>query len=72
MLDTLLSAPITLADFAGVFKTVIGVLLSLAGLGMTVMGGIALADGSKKGGVMLAMGVAMLAAGLWLVGAIGG
>lgn len=71
MLDTL-SLPVSLAAFADVFKTVIGVLLSLSGLGLTVMGGIALADGSKKGGVMLAMGVAMLAAGLWLVGAIGG
>jgi hypothetical protein len=70
MLDTL-PLPISLAGFAEVFKTVIGVLLSLSGLGLTVMGGIALADGSKKGGVMLAMGVAMLAAGLWLAGAIG-
>ena len=56
MLDILASLPVTLGgSFADVFKTVIGVLLSLAGLGLTVMGGIALSDGSKKGGVMLLM-----------------
>ena len=73
MLDTSTLSLLPLAAFADVFKTVIGVLLALAGLGLTVMGGIALADRSvKSGGGALIVGLAMLAGGLWLVGALPG
>lgn len=69
MTDLLLSLP--LATFAEVFKTVIGVLLSLAGLGLVVMGGIALADRSwASGGGAFLVGLVMLVGGMWLVGAI--
>lgn len=69
MTDLLLSLP--LATFAEVFKTVIGVLLSLAGLGLVVMGGIALADRSwKSGGGAFLVGLVMLVGGMWLVGAL--
>jgi hypothetical protein len=73
MLMAMLDLPtlVTLAGFADVFKTVIGVLLALAGLGFTVMGGIALADRAwKSGGGALVVGLAFLAGGLWLVGAL--
>lgn len=73
MYDVLLSlvTPITLADFAHGFKTVIGVLLALAGLGLVVMGGIALADRSwKSGGGAFVIGLVMLLGGMWLVGAL--
>ena len=73
MSDVLLSltAPITLAAFPEMFKTVIGVLLSLAGLGLVVMGGIALADRSwKSGGGAFVIGLVMLLGGMWLVGAL--
>lgn len=70
MLDILPSL-VSLAAFADVFKTIIGVLLALAGLGLTVMGGIALADRAwKSGGGALLIGLAFLAGGLWLVGAL--
>ena len=66
-----LTAPATLAAFAEGFKTVIGVLLSLAGLGLVVMGGIALADRSwKSGGGAFVIGLVMLLGGMWLVGAL--
>ena len=73
MLDTLLSSasPLSLATFAGVFKVVIGVLLSLSGLGLVVMGAIALADRSwKSGGGAFGVGLVLLLGGLWLVGAL--
>ncbi len=68
----LLLPSLPLASFAEVFKTVIGVLLSLAGLGLVVMGGIALADRSwKSGGGAFLVGLVLLVGGLWLVGAVG-
>jgi hypothetical protein len=73
MSDALLSlaAPGSLAAFADIFKTVIGVILSLAGLGLVVMGGIALADRSwRSGGGAFAIGLVMLLGGMWLVGAL--
>jgi hypothetical protein len=73
MSDVLLSlhAPATLAAFADGFKTVIGVLLALAGLGLVVMGGIALADRSwKSGSGAFVVGLVMLLGGMWLVGAL--
>ena len=60
---------ILLADFAQVFKTVIGVILALSGLGILLMGVIAIADRSWRSGIITAaMGVVLLVGGLWLVG----
>ena len=57
------------ADFAQTFKVVIGVILALAGLGILLMGVIAIADRSwKSGGITAGLGTALLVAGLWLVG----
>ena len=59
------------ATFAETFKTVIGVLLSLSGLGILLMGVIALSDKSfQKGGMAALLGVVLLVGGLWLVGAL--
>ena len=70
MLDTLFAvAPV--AAFADVFKVVIGVLLSLAGLGLLVMGAIAVADKAwKSAGPGLIVGLVLLVGGLFLVGAL--
>ncbi len=66
----LLAPLVFLADVGGTLKTVIGVILALAGLGILLMGAIALADKSlQKGGIAVGLGAAMIAAGLWLVGA---
>jgi hypothetical protein len=63
---------IVLADFASVFKTVIGVILSLSGLGVLLMGVIALADKSYRSGTIAAvLGAVLLVVGLWLVGVMG-
>jgi len=60
-----------LAAFADVFKIVLGVLLSLCGLGVILMGVIAMADRRWRGGAIgAAAGAAMFALGLWLVGVI--
>jgi hypothetical protein len=64
---------VVLATFAETFKTVIGVILALSGLGVLLMGVIALADKSMKSGSIAAiMGAVLLVVGLYLVGAIGG
>ena len=61
-----------IATFAETFKTVIGVILALSGLGVLLMGVIALADKSVKSGSIAAiMGAVLLVVGLYLVGAIG-
>lgn len=61
-----------LATFAETFKTVIGVILALSGLGVLLMGVIALADKSVKSGSIAAiLGAVLLVVGLFLVGAIG-
>ena len=60
------------ATFGEVFKTIIGVILALSGLGVLLMGVIALADRSFKSGTVAAvLGAALLVFGLWMVGAIG-
>ena len=60
-----------LAGFAETFKTIIGVILALAGLGILLMGTIALSDKAwRSGGVATGLGAALLVAGLWLVGAL--
>lgn len=65
------SASLPVAAFADLFKTVIGVLLALAGLGLVVMGGIALADRAwKSGGGAFVVGLVLLVGGMWLVGAL--
>ncbi|HVG95095.1 MAG TPA: hypothetical protein VND21_11655 [Planctomycetota bacterium] len=52
-------------------KTVIGVLMALSGLGVLLMGVIAMADRAlQKGGIAVGLGAALIAAGLWLVGAL--
>ncbi len=62
---------VVLATFAETFKTVIGVILALSGLGVLLMGVIALADKSMKSGSIAAiMGAVLLTVGLFLVGAV--
>ena len=58
-----------LAGFADVFKIVVGVILSLGGLGLVLMGAIAIADRSWKPGLgAFGVGLALLLGGMWLVG----
>ena len=60
--------PLVLASIGGTLRTVIGVVLALAGLGVLLMGVIALADKSvQKGATAAVMGAGLIAAGLWLV-----
>jgi hypothetical protein len=67
-----MSVLILAATFGQVFKTIVGVILALSGLGVLLMGVIALADRSfKSGAVAAVMGAALLVLGLWMVGAIG-
>mgnify|MGYP001100927379 CR=1 FL=1 len=52
---------IVLADFAATFQTVVGVILSLSGLGVLLMGVIAIADKSwRQGTVTSILGAALL------------
>jgi hypothetical protein len=65
------SAVAPLASIADVLEIVIGVVLSLVGLGLVLMGVIALADRSWKGGAGATAGGALLTAvGMWLVGVL--
>ena len=58
-------------EVGGTLKTVIGVIMALSGLGVLLMGVIALADKQvQKGGIAAGLGAALIAAGLWLVGAL--
>jgi hypothetical protein len=58
-----------LAGFADVFPIVLGVLLALCGLGLLLMGLIALADRAWRSGTVGALsGLVLLVSGLWLVG----
>ena len=60
-----------LAAFADTFKTVLGVLLALAGLGVGLQGVVGLAGKSwKTGATFLGIGAALLIVGLHLAGAI--
>ena len=60
-----------LAGFFDVFEIVIGVLLSLTGLGIVLMGLIAVAAGTWKRGTLGALAGALLTAlGFWLVGVL--
>jgi hypothetical protein len=61
-----------LAAFADAFPVVAGVLLSLSGLGIVLMGVIAMANRRwKKGGVGAAAGAVLVVVGFFLVGVIG-
>jgi hypothetical protein len=67
-----MSGLVVVAAFADVFKTVVGVLLALVGLGVLVMGVVGLADRSWKSGAIYAgVGAAVLGIGLHLAGALG-
>ena len=69
VVSSFLATPV--AEFHDVVRNVIGVLLALAGLGLVVMGGIALADRSwKSGGGAFAVGLVLLLGGMWLVKAL--
>lgn len=60
-----------LGAFSDVFKIVLGVLLSLCGLGVVLMGVIAMADRRwRRGAIGALAGVGMLALGFWLVGVV--
>jgi len=59
----------TLAGFTDVFQIVLGVLLSLCGLGLLLMGLLALADRAwRPGAVGAGAGLVLFVGGLWLVG----
>lgn len=63
-----LAAPV-LAGFTDVIPIVLGVLLALCGLGLMLMGLLAVADRAwRSGSVGALVGLALFAAGLWLVG----
>lgn len=60
--------PLVLGSIGGTLRTVIGVVLALAGLGVLLMGVIALADKSvQKGATAAVLGAGLIAGGLWLV-----
>ena len=62
----------TLAGFVDVFQVVVGVLLSLGGLGILLMGLIAMIDRDVRRGATAALiGAACFGGGLWLVGVFG-
>ena len=55
-----------------VLWSVIGVMLGLAGLAVTLMGLLAIADGfARRGAISLLCGLLSLALGLYLVGLLG-
>jgi hypothetical protein len=61
----------TVVAFIDVLGIVVGVLLSLCGLGLVVMGAVAMADRRWRGGATLAaVGLAALATGFLLVGVV--
>jgi hypothetical protein len=60
---------LVLAGFVEVFRQIIGVVLALSGLGVLLMGVIALSDKAwRSGAVAAGLGAVLLVAGLWLVG----
>jgi hypothetical protein len=67
----LLSTTLLAFSVGTTLRTVIGVIMALSGLGVLLMGVIAMADKSvQKGGIAIGLGAALVAAGLWLVGAM--
>lgn len=64
--------PPLLAGFADVFPIVLGVLMALCGLGLLLMGLLALADRAWRSGSLGALsGLLLFVGGLWLVGVLG-
>jgi hypothetical protein len=62
----------SLASFSGVFQIVVGVLLSLGGLGVLLMGVMAMMARRWRGGAVgCAVGLGLLFLGFWLVGVVG-
>lgn len=60
---------VLLASFVDVLQIVIGVLMSLSGLGLLLMGLIALTDRAfRQGGLGVLFGLGLLVGGFWLVG----
>jgi hypothetical protein len=58
-----------LAGFVDVFQVVLGVILSLSGIGLLLMGLIAVADRElRRGGLAALFGAALFVVGMWLVG----
>jgi hypothetical protein len=69
LLDRVAGSGLLVASFADVFQVVLGVVLSLCGLGLLLLGLIAVADREwKRGGAATLVGAGLLAAGMWLVG----
>ena len=67
---SVLALPV-LGAFLDVFGIVVGVLLALTGLGIVLLGLIAVAAGTWQRGALGALGGALLTAlGLWLVGVL--
>jgi len=70
-LSPLLPLVPVLATVGDTLKTVMGVVLGLAGMALLLVGVIALADKSvQKGATAAIVGAALMAAGLWLTGAL--
>ena len=64
-------APVLAFEVGTTLKIVIGVIMALSGLGVLLMGVIATADKAlQKGAIAMGLGAALIAAGLWLVGAL--
>jgi hypothetical protein len=63
---------LVLASFTDVFQSILGVLFALCGLGLLLMGLIALSDREwRHGGAATLFGLLLSAAGMWLVGILG-
>lgn len=63
---------LVLASFADVFQSVLGVLFGLSGVGLLLMGLIALSDREwRHGGAATLFGLGMSAVAMWLVGILG-
>lgn len=62
---------LVLASIGDTLKTVMGVVLGLTGMAVLLVGVIALADKSvQKGATAAVLGAVLMAAGLWLTGAL--
>ena len=70
-MTVVLSTLLVLASVGDTLKTVMGVVLGLAGMAILVVGVIALADKSvQKGATAAVLGAVLMIAGLWLTGAL--
>jgi hypothetical protein len=70
-MTAVLSTLFVLASIGDTLKTVMGVVLGLTGMAVLLVGVIALADKSvQKGATAAVLGAVLMAAGLWLTGAL--